>query len=144
MRSTTTAAANPEASQVLAAYRADWAAFEHAAATSDAFDRALPATMVDPLLQQVRANLVGDKADGVVTRGTIGLHPKLASVTGRTAVVLDCLFSRSELVYAKSGKPVPPVTPPEDDGVKATLMRIGPSWKVSQQTVTEGRCPPGY
>ena len=129
---------------MLAAYRAGWEAFEQAAATSDAFDPALPATMTDPLLQQVREDLVGDKADGVVTRGAIELHPKLASMTTGVVVVLDCLFSRSELVYVKSGKPVPPVTPPESDGVKATLVRIGSRWKVSQQTVTEGRCALGY
>jgi hypothetical protein len=136
--------ASAEARQVLAAYRAGWEAFEQAAATSDAFDPALPATMTDPLLQQVREDLVGDKADGVVTRGAIELHPKLASMTTGVVVVLDCLFSRSELVYVKSGKPVPPVTPPESDGVKATLVRIGSRWKVSQQTVTEGRCALGY
>ena len=129
---------------MLAAYRAGWAAFEQASTTSDAFDSALPATMVDPLLQQVRENLVGDKDDGVIASGSIELHPKIESITGRTAVVLDCLFSRSVLVYAKSRKPVPPVTQPESDGDRATLALIGSVWKVSQQTVTEGKCPPGY
>ena len=100
--------------------------------------------MTGPQLQEVRENLVGDKADGVVTRGAIQLHPKLKSIKGGTAMVLDCSFSRSELVYAKSGKPVPPVTPPETDGDKATLVRIGSHWKVSEDLITEGRCPAGY
>ena len=39
--------------------------------------------------------------------------------------------------------PVPPITPPENDGVQATLVLTGGTWKVSKQTVTEGRCAPG-
>lgn len=142
--STTTKSTEPAAASVLAAYRASWGAFEHAAATSNAFDPALPATMVDPLLQQVRRNLVGDRAAGVVTRGVITLHPRIQSITVSTAVVVDCSFSSSQLVHAKSGEPVPPSTPPENDGDRATLMLSGSTWKVSQQTITEGRCPPGY
>jgi hypothetical protein len=38
---------------------------------------------------------------------------------------------------------VPPVTPPENDGVSATLVLSGSTWKVSKQTVTDGTCAPG-
>ncbi|MGH3266396.1 MAG: hypothetical protein ACRDNS_30885, partial [Trebonia sp.] len=97
--STTVAATSTTASPsaaVLSAYRAGWAAFEHASATSNAFDPQLPATMVDPLLQQVRRNLVGDQGAGIVARGTFTLHPRLKSITGSTAVVVDCAYSTSE------------------------------------------------
>ena len=56
---------------------------------------------------------------------------------------VDCAHSSAELIYATSGKPVPPVTPPENDGVRATLVLSGSTWKVSKQTVTEGTCAPG-
>ncbi len=49
----------------------------------------------------------------------------------------------AELVDKATGKPVPPVTPPENDGVTSTLIRTGGTWKVSKQTVTDGKCAPG-
>lgn len=129
---------------VLAAYRSAWAAFEHAGLTADAFDPQLPETMIDPVLQQVRRNLVGDKAHGAVARGTFALHPHVLAMTATSATVVDCAYSTSVLVYANNGKQVPPVTPPEYDGIKATLVLVGSAWKVSQQDVTEGHCAPGY
>lgn len=133
----------PAKAAVLAAYRAGWAAYEHALADANPEDPALSATMVDPLLQRVKANLLGYQHDGIVGRGAVELYPKVVSVSSTTATVLDCTFSGSELVYANSGKPVPPVTPPEHDGVRATLTLTGGTWKVSQQAVTEGKCPAG-
>lgn len=133
------AVVNPRAA-VLAAYRAEWAAFEQASETSDAADPALAATMVDPLLSQVRANLDGDKANGVVARGTFTLHPVVATVSATSATVVDCAYSTSELVYADTGRPVQPVTPPENDGVRATLVHQGSVWKVAQQVVRDGSC----
>lgn len=131
-------------SAILTAYRAGWAAFEHAEADADPLDPRLPATMVDPLLHQVEANLVADHQEGIVGRGPITLHPRVASVTSTTAVVLDCSYSASFLVYKKTGKQVPPVTSAEDVGVKATLVLDGSTWKVKSQHLIEGRCPAGY
>jgi hypothetical protein len=141
MPTTTT---NPQQAAVLAAYRAGWAAFEHAGVNANAFDPLLPETMIDPVLQQVRRNLVGDKANGAVARGTFALHPHIQTMTASAATVVDCAYSTSVLVYTNTGKQVPPVTPPEYDGIKATLTLVGSVWKVSQQTVTEGHCAPGY
>lgn len=140
---TTSTSTDPAGASVLAVYRAGWAAYEHALADANPEDPALAATMVDPLLQRVRANLLGYQHDGIVGRGAVELYPKVASVSSVTATVLDCTFSSSELVYANTGKPVPPVTPPEHDGVRATLTLTGGTWKVSQQAVTEGKCPAG-
>ena len=99
--------------------------------------------MVDPQLQGMKANLYADQRQGIVGRGTVTLHPKVESFSATTATVVDCVYSTTELVYASSGKPVPPITPPENDGVQATLVLTGGTWKVSKQTVTEGRCAPG-
>lgn len=137
-KSTTTLSST--ASAVLQAYRASWKAFEQALSTANAYDPALAATMVDPQLQSVRANLLGDHHAGVVGRGTITLHPKIASLAATTASVVDCSYSSSELIYANSGRPVPPITPPENDEVHATLVLTGGTWKISKQDVTEGRC----
>ena len=128
---------------VLAAYRAGWAAFEQALATANPADPALAATMVDPQLQRVKANLLADQRQGMVGRGTTTLHPRVVSIAGSTATVVDCAYSQAELFYESTGKPVPPVTPPENDGVTATLVLTGGKWKVYKQIVTDGKCAPG-
>ena len=128
---------------VLAAYRASSAAFEQALATANPADPALAATMIDPQLQSVKANLLADQRQGIVGRGTVTLHPKVIAISGSTATVVDCVYSTSELVYEATGKPVPPITPPENDGVRATLDLTGGAWKLAKQTVTEGSCAPG-
>ena len=131
------------AAAVLAAYRASSAAFAQALATANPADPALATTMVDPQLQSVKANLLADQRQGIVGRGTVTLHPKVVAISGSTATVVDCVYSTSELVYEATGKPVPPVTPPENDGIRATLDLTGGSWKLAKQTVTEGSCVPG-
>lgn len=128
---------------VLAAYRASWHAFEHALADANPSDPLLTATMVDPQLQGVRGNLLADQRQGIVGRGTFTLHPKLVSVSATRATVVDCAYSTAALVYQSTGEPVPPVTPPENDGVHATLVLTGGTWKVSEQTVTDGKCTAG-
>jgi hypothetical protein len=130
---------------VLAAYRAEQAAFREAFAKADAYSPLLAETMVNPQLQSVRRALVSAAAEGIVGVGTVQLHPRLVSINGSKAVVVDCLFSTEELIYASSGKPVPPVTPPEHDGVRSNLVEVTPGhWKVASQTVKEGSCPAGY
>ncbi len=142
-RRPTSSVVDPASVAVLQAYRAGWAAYDRALATANAYDPGLPATMVDPLLQKVRANLLADRNGGIVGRGSVVLHPKVASLTAGTASVVDCTVSSSELVYAATGKPVPPLTPPQHDGVQTTLVLTGGVWKVSQQAVSEGKCLPG-
>ena len=134
---------DPAAAAVLAAYRAGWGAFEQALATANPADPALAATMVDPQLQGVKANLLADQRQGMVGRGTFTLHPKIVSISATTATVVDCAFSTAALVFVSTGKPVPPVTPPENDGVRATLVLAGGTWKITKQTVTDGKCAPG-
>ena len=128
---------------MLAAYRAGWAAFEHALADANPEDPALAATMVPPQLTGVRANLTVDRQQGMVGRGSFTLHPKVVSLSATTATIVDCAYSTSVLVYAKTGKPVPPITPPENDGVSSELTLTGGAWKVYKQTVTDGKCAPG-
>jgi hypothetical protein len=147
--STTTASApaatttDPSATAVLQAYRASWSAFEHAAADANPDDPALAATMVDPQLTGVRANLLSDQQQGIVGRGTFTLHPKITALSVNAATVIDCAYSTAVLVYAKTGKQVPPITQPENDGVTSTLVLSSGTWKVAKQTVTDGKCAPG-
>lgn len=70
--------------------------------------------------------------------------PHVVSVSATRATVEDCSFSSDFLVYKKTGKQVPPVAKPEHDGVLATLVLDGSTWKVEQRVITEGSCPAGY
>lgn len=142
-RRPTSSTASSRDAQVLAAYRAAWAAFEHAATNANPDDPLLAATMTGPQLEGVKANLLADQRQGIVGRGSFVLHPKIVSISATGAAVVDCVYSTAELVYKATGKPVPPVTPPEHDGVRATLVLSGGRWKVDKQTVTDGKCAPG-
>lgn len=142
---TTTTTTDPEAAAVLAAYRAGWAAFEEAVDGADPTLPALAETMTGVQLNSVKRILVADQLNGIVGRGNVQLHPKLSYIQGAQALVLDCTFDSSELVYAKTGKPVPPITPPEKVGVRAQLSEVSAGiWKVSDQQTTGGSCPHGY
>jgi hypothetical protein len=129
---------------VLTAYRAQWAAYEHAVATANPLDPELQATMVNPVLHQVIGNLVSYNQEGIVGKGSIQLNPLVSSIADTSATVLDCAFSSGFLIYKKTGKQVPPVTKPEHDAIKTTLVLDGSTWKVKSQTITEGSCPTGY
>jgi hypothetical protein len=129
---------------VLTAYRAGWAAYEHAVATANPADPELDATMVNPVLHQVIGNLVTYNTEGIVGKGSIVLYPHVASIDGTSATVLDCAYSSSFLVYKKTGKQVPPVAKPEHDADKATLVLVGSTWKTKSRKITEGSCPAGY
>jgi hypothetical protein len=139
----TSTSVSPTEAAVLAAYRASWSAFERALAEANPNAPTLAATMVDPQLQGVKANLLSDQIHGMIGRGTFTLHPKITSITATTATVVDCAYSSAELVYKATGKPVPPITPPENDGVTSTLVLTGGVWKVSKQIVTDGSCVSG-
>lgn len=139
----TTTTLDPTSAAVLEAYRASWAAFEHALADANPSDAELAATMIDPQLEGVKANLLADQRQGLVGRGNFALHPKVTALTATSATVVDCAYSTSELVYTSTGKPVPPITPPENDGVQSNLVLTGSTWKVAKQNVTDGTCAPG-
>lgn len=143
-QSSTTNARSQDAA-VLSAYQAEQAAFEQAVDNADPTLPTLAQTMTGTQLTSVERSLVADKTNGIVGRGTVQLHPKVSYVRGTQALVLDCAFDSSELVYAATGKPVPPVTPPEKVAVRSQLTEVSPGvWKVSDQHTSGGSCPPGY
>ena len=137
--------ASSQAAAVLSAYRAGWNAFEQAVDNGDPTLPALAQTMTGAQLTSTERALVADKMNGIVGRGAVKLYPKVSYVHGTQALVLDCEFDSSELVYTATGKPVPPVTPPEKVAVRSQLIEVSPGvWKVSDQHTSGGSCPPGY
>lgn len=145
MGASTTTTISPVAATVLAAYRAEQAAFTEAVDQADPASPKLAQTMTGAQLQSVRRILVADQLNGIVGRGSVQLHPKVSYVRGAQALVLDCAFDSSELVYAKTGKPVPPITPPGPVAIRSLLAEVQPGvWKVSEQDTKDGPCPAGY
>ena len=144
VRSTATST-NAQASDVLTAYRAEQAAFEQAVQQADPTLPSLAQTMTGAQLDSVRRSLVADQTNGIVGRGNVQLNPKVAWVRGTQALVLDCAFDSSELVYAATGKPVPPVTPPQKVAIRSNLTEVTSGvWKVATQDATDGSCPSNY
>ncbi len=130
---------------MLADYRASQTAFDLAIQNSNPTLPTLTKTMSGTELTTVRRALETDKLDGIVGKGSVQVHPKVVSLNDSRAVVHDCAFDTSELVHAATGKPVLPITHPERDGITATLSETPPgTWKVTQETVTQGSCPAGY
>lgn len=140
-RTTTTLRATDQ--QVIQGWRAAEQAFYTAAYTNDAASPALAATMVDPALSQARQFLFAAKSDGYLGRGTFDLgHPKVVSVSGDTAVLKSCVYGGVIEVNATTGKPAPaPFGVASNEEVQSTLRQVSTGlWKISQNTVTEGRC----
>lgn len=102
---TTTTTDDPTSVAVLQAYRASWNAFEHALADANPANPELAATMLDPQLEGVKANLVADQRQGIVDQGTFALHPKITALSATAATVVDCAYSTSVLVYVFGDTP---------------------------------------
>jgi hypothetical protein len=140
-----TSTARSETAAVVAAYRASQTAFQQAVDNADPNLPALAQTMTGDQLDSVRRTLTSDKLNGIVGRGTVQLNPKVSYVHGNQALVLDCAFDSSELVYVATGKPVPPVTPAEHVAIRSQLNQMSPGvWKVADQHTSGGACPAGY
>ena len=143
--SSSTTTTNPQAAAVVAAYRAEQAAFEEAVQQADPTLPALAQTMTGAQLSSVRRSLVADHANGIVGRGSVRLNPKVSYIRGTQALVVDCAFDSSELVYAATGKPVPPVTPPQKVAIASHLSEVSAGvWKVAEQHTSDGSCPSDY
>ena len=136
---------NPQTSAVLAGYRAEQAAFEAAVQRADPTLPALAQTMTGAQLSSVRRSLVADQTNGIVGRGSVKLNPKVTYIHGNQALVVDCVFDSSELVYTATGKPVPPVTPPQKVAIDSNLTEVSAGvWKVADQHASDGSCPSNY
>ena len=141
--STTT---NPQASAVLAAYRAEQAAFEAALQHADPTFPALAQTMTGNQLdvRTTGTRRGSDKRDRRTGDCPVESQGRVHSRQLRRSVS-TVAFDSIELVYSATGKPVPPVTPPQQVGVKANLTRSPTGvWKVADQNVTDGCCPAEY
>lgn len=127
---------------VVSAWRAAETAFYQAEANPEGVNSpTLPATMVDPELQLVKANLASQEAKGFIGRGSWNLgSPRVISLgptenDATTATVVSCIDDTQILVDGQTGQPVSgPGGTPEWDGETSAMVLTQGSWKLSQQS----------
>src|SRR6266498_3587962 len=95
----------------------------------------------DRALDNVRSHYRQLHAKGEVVRGTVRLHPRVASVRGSTAIVTDCNDVTDFLRYdAKTGAPREE-RKTDIAEVEVTLRLVNGKWLVSK-TVVKQPCKP--
>jgi len=126
---------------ILAAYKAQIAALVQAWTDTSPGAwtlPALPATMANPLLQEVATQLESNELQGIIVRGTLTPQdPEVESITGTTAVVSDCVWDTTVQYYRATNQPVPNQaggTQPGGDAYSATLVLVSGKWMVSDET----------
>jgi hypothetical protein len=93
--------------QVLAAYLAYWDAVIHAHRVATAADPGLAQHAAGAELTKVRSAVDRNRVQQLSIRGTVKHQPKVAAVSGATAVVNDCYdVSAWKPVSLRNGQPV--------------------------------------
>ena len=106
-------------------------------------DPALAATMVDSATSGREGEPVRRPAAGDRRAGHVHPAPEDHALSANDGDGGRLRVQHGRAGLRATGKPVPPMTPPENDGVQATLVLTGGTWKVYKQTVTDGKCAPG-
>ena len=124
--------------EVLAAYRAGWAALDAAADPPNPEHPALSETKTGPALAAIQQGLSGYRERGVVYRGTAEFSPRVVSVTPSRAEVEDCVLDHGKLIDGASGRVVQ-----EPSGVrkrwKSVMVIADGGWKAEDMRI-EGTC----
>jgi len=152
-----TASPTPDVSDaaVIAAYDAYWSAVNQADAASSGTGAwntpALSVTMVNPLLQQWQNELMQEEAQGIMVTGTFTAeHPVVASNTGTTATVSDCVWDTTVEYYKASNGSTSEVVPnqpggtqPGGDSVQVAFTLVSEKWLASSDPTVEYKtCTP--
>ena len=144
VRSTTTST-NAQASGVLAAYRAEQAAFEEALQQADPTFPALAQTMTGTSSTRYVEHSWPIRRTGSSDEGTVQLNPKVASVQGNPGggARLPIQLDRTRVLRHRQT-----CTPSNSAGARRRASHPDQAssgiWKVSDQNVIDGTCPAGY
>ena len=134
---------------VLAAYQAYISAINQADAATTGTGAwnvpAFSAAMVDPLLQQWQSELIQEEAQGILVTGTFtAQHPEVASNTGTTATVSDCVWDTTVEYYKASNGGTAEVVPnqpggtqPGGDSVQVAFTLVSGKWVASSEPSAE-------
>ena len=124
--------------EVVAAYRAYWAAWSKAGLTSDSSSPGLLDHTTGVQLNRVKKAFDDYKAKGVVVRGNIELAPRVVAFNPPNASLRDCIADHT-LSYDASGQ-----THDTDDQIRRhlsiTLVQDAGTWKVSDIVLEDKGC----
>lgn len=132
---TTTSAEEPRM-KVLAAYRQFWDVFLEVGAMTGPFDK-------DVVIAKLRERTTGreyealfkqfqaDRLNGIVTRGSLDLAPRVATLGEETATVKDCYDDKTGAYKASTGERLDTDDP--DRVLVTATLQLGPDgiWRVS-------------
>jgi hypothetical protein len=130
---------------VVAAYRAHWAAWYQAAQAADPELPAIAATTTGSFLERTRQEIGAMRSSGERVRGDAGVPP-IDSKTARvvrfesdaSAVLVDCYVDNT-VRYDAAGKPVGS-TDPTFFAATATIVRVDDAWKVASLQLKKDGC----
>lgn len=124
--------------EVLAAYRANWAAFISAGDPPNPQHPALLDTKTGSALVAAQQGLSDLQERGWVGRGGVELRPRVLTVTTGRAEVEDCVLNRSQVLDGATGRVIE-----EPAGVPkrwtAVLLFVDDRWKTEKMKM-EGQC----
>ncbi|WP_163506569.1 hypothetical protein [Fodinicola acaciae] len=119
--------------QALTAYQGMWTAVKKAGLTSNSADPDLAKYASSNALATITKKLTMDRASGLVTKGDIGIQPKVSSVAPPNAPtvvnIVDCADDSRWLRYRKDNG-APADTPGGRHRVTAIVQQIG-GWRVT-------------
>lgn len=145
----TTTTLDPTKAAILTAYRAEWADYTAIAEAYpvNPFNPRLPMHATGKELSAARDALAQLNVHDHYNVGLTDLAPIVTSISGNSAVIMDCIFDHSYEVDAQTRKPVE--QPDVGHGLYTFKMtRLGEAWYVSDSTMlisgkTEDGCSPG-
>lgn len=135
----------PREVEVIAAYRAHWAAWYEAAQVADPELPAIAATTTGSFLERTRQEIGAMRSSGERVRGDAGVPPidsKGARVvrfeSDASAVLVDCYVDNTVRLDA-AGKPIGS-TEPTFFSATATVVRADGAWKVASLQLKKDGC----
>jgi hypothetical protein len=130
----------------LSAYRGMWADYAAAATTSDWQSPKLPQYATGSALSTISRGLYADHYNGLVSKGTPVLHPKVSSIQPpndpTTVMITDCGDSTNWLQYKASNGQLADNSPGGRRLINATVQKQADgTWKVTDFGVHDlGSC----
>ena len=127
---------------IISAWLAAQEAFHQAALTSDPNEPELAATMIDPLLSNIRSTLTQLGQAGGMGRGpTYYGRPRVTESGNGAATVVSCVHDEEIEISKVTGSPVPGVLGEADyEQYTTTMQETVGGWKAKDQLVTAGSC----
>jgi hypothetical protein len=124
---------------VLDGYRAAWGAYNAATAAANPDEPGLPARMTAEQVQVVRTYVIGLKAQGLVSKGELELHPRVVDLTATSATVLDCYRDTTKNYDAATGE-LKDTSGAKTFSARVTMALEGDTWKMAKVVTDDAAC----